>query len=327
MTTTDLPEPALRPQQVDPPPRSPRPALPATLEPPNVPLRLGLWLASRSLRVLGRARYAFADALGLAIYARTDAERRRTCADNHRRLDPAISATEARRRARGSYREFMRMSFDFVWEYAVPPARMPRHSTVQGVDHVWKALDDNGGGVFVLAHYGSWDVAAAIALSLGIRLTTVMSKVGDSELATRIAAWARRHQDMEVLITGRGAARGLVSAVRRRRFDAILVDIPERGSRVQVEFCGGPVNFSTGPAWIARTTGVPMLCVDCFRNTDGRYRMVIHPPIFVREGDTDQEVMQRVADGLEEQIRRMPTQWYPFGRVYQDDGEVSRLEP
>ena len=326
MTTTDLPEPAVEPRPLESRARPPRPPLLATLEPPNIPLRAGLWLASRSLRALGPIRYAFADALGLAIYARTSRERRRRCADNHRRLDPTITLDEARRRARGSYREFMRMSFDFVWEYAVPVRRMSRHSTTGGLEHVWDALEENGGGIFVLAHYGSWDVAAEIALSHGIRLTTVMSRVGDSELATRIAAWARRHQDMEVLITGRGAARGLVSAVKRRRFDAILVDIPERGSRVLVDFCGGPVNFSTGPVWIARTTGVPILCVDCYRNTDGRYRMVIHPPIYVRAGDTDQAVMQRVARGLEEQIRRMPTQWYPFGTVYQDE-EVSSPEP
>ena len=96
----------------------------------------------------------------------------------------------------------MRTSFDFVWEYAVPPKRMWRHFTSDGVDHVWDALDSHGGGVFALAHYGSWDVAAACALDLGIPLTAVMTRVGDSDLATRIAAWARRHQNLEVLMTG-----------------------------------------------------------------------------------------------------------------------------
>ena len=286
------------------------------LRPPDVPLRAGLWLASRALKVLGGARYEFADALGLAVYARSRAMAQR-CAANHRRLDTRISATEARRRARRSFREFMRTSFDFVWEYAVPPERMSRHFTSDGIDHVWDALEGQGGGVFALAHYGSWDVAAACALALGIPLTTVMTRVGDSDLATRIAAWARRHQDMEVLITG-GAARGLVDAVRRRRFDAILCDIPDRGNRVLVDFCGGKVNFSTAPAWIARTTGVPIMCVDCWRE-HGRYRMVVHPPIRVALDDTDEEVMQKVAHGLEAQIRSVPTQWYPFGRVFQDD--------
>jgi len=288
---------------------------PAPLPPPNVPLRVGLWLASRSLRVLGRARYGFADALGLGVYARWRAAAQR-CAENHRRLEPSLTEAEAKRRARGSFREFMRTSFDFVWEYAIPPERMSRHFVADGVDHVWDALDSKGGGIFALAHYGSWDVAAACALALGIPLTTVMTRVGDSDLATRIAAWARRHQDMEVLMTG-GAARGLVHAVRRRRFDAILCDIPDRGSRVLVEFCSGQVNFSTAPAWIARVAGVPIMCVDCWRD-GSKYRMVIHPPIEVAEGDSDQDVMQKVAHGLEAQIRRVPTQWYPFGKVFQD---------
>lgn len=293
-------------------------SMPPGLAPPGLALRAALWMASRSLRVLGRSRYAFADGLGLALYARATPERRQQCADNHRRLAPDISMEEARRRARGSYREFMRLSFDFMWEYAVTPQRMRKHYSVAGLDHVWRAMAEGKGGVFVLAHYGSWDVAAACALSMDVPLTTVMTRVGDSELATRIAAWARRHQDMEVLITGRGAARGLISAVRRRRFDAILADIPEQGGRVLVDFCGGPVNFSSGPAWIARTTGAPILCVDCYRTRDARFRMVIHPPESISPDDTDRDVMQRVAHRLEQQIRRMPTQWYPFGKVYQD---------
>jgi len=143
-----------------------------------------------------------------------------------------------------------------------------------------------------------------------------MTRVGDSDLATRIAAWARRHQNLEVLMTG-GAARGLVHAVKRGRFDAILCDIPDRGNRVLVDFCGGKVNFTTAPAWIARVAHVPIMCVDCWRD-GSKYRMVIHPPIHVASGDTDQEVMQKVARELEAQIRRVPSQWYPFGRVFQD---------
>ena len=71
------------------------------------------------------------------------------------------------------------------------------------------------------------------------------------DLVTRIAAWARRHQDMEVLVSSH-AARGLIRAVRRGRFAAILSDIPERGETAVVNFCGGPVAFSTAAAWLGR---------------------------------------------------------------------------
>ncbi|MBV9099985.1 MAG: lysophospholipid acyltransferase family protein [Candidatus Dormibacteraeota bacterium] len=296
------------------PPRN-RAAPADALAPPNLPLRAGLWAASRSLRTLGAARYLFADALGLAIYASSPRRARQTAA-NHKQLDPSISGSEARRRARGSFREFMRTSFDFVWEYAIPPQRMHRYFRVYQIEYAYDALREHGGGIFTLAHYGSWDVAAANALACNLPLTTVMTRVGTSDLATRIAAWARRHQDMDVLMTG-GAARGLIRAVRRGRFDAILCDIPDRGERVLVDFCNGKVNFSTSPAWIARVTGVPIIPVDCWRE-GGLYRMRLHDPILVSSSDSDEAVMQNVAWVLEQQIKRMPTQWYPFGNVYKD---------
>jgi lauroyl/myristoyl acyltransferase len=264
---------------------------------------------------MGRGRYLFADALGMCVCALSATGRRR-CAANHRRLSPALDERQSRRLARRSYREFMRTSFDFAWEYAMSPKTLkPKHFRVDGVDNVWSSRDQYGGGIFALAHYGSWDVAAALALASGIPVVAVMRPIG-ADLVTRIALWARRHQDMEVLITG-NAARGLIDAVRRGRFAGILCDLPERGTTVDVDFCGGRMKFSAAPAWLARTTGVPIMPVDCYR-VDGRYLMVIHEPLAAQPGEGDAEVMQRVASVLEDAIRRDPGQWYPFGDVYLD---------
>jgi KDO2-lipid IV(A) lauroyltransferase len=121
---------------------------------------------------------------------------------------------------------------------------------------------------------------------------------------------------MEVLVSSR-AARGLVRAVRRGRFAAILSDIPERGETAVVTFCGGPVLFSTAAAWLARVAAVPVMPVECLR-VGGRYRLVVHPPVPVEPGESDADVMQRVAAVLEVAIRRAPEWWYPFGVVYED---------
>jgi lauroyl/myristoyl acyltransferase len=272
-------------------------------------------MASRALRILGPVRYVFADGLGMATYAFTPRSRRRRTAENFRRLYPDISVRQSRKMARKSFRHFMRTSFDFVWTYAIPLPSMHRYYRAYGLDNAFKAVEENGGGVFALAHFGSWDVAASCAIASGLQLSTVMSPLGPA-LVTRIAAWARRAQDMEVLITG-SAARGLVRAVRRGRFACILCDIPEAGATVDVDFLGGRTMFTTGPAWIARHTRVPVFPVDCW-NYQGMYRLVIHTPITINDGDSDAVIMQRVASGLELAIRRDPTYWYPFTKVYTD---------
>jgi lauroyl/myristoyl acyltransferase len=286
----------------------------ALLAPPPRSLRAGLSFASLMLRALGPGRYALADCIGTCNYVASPASRRR-CAANHRRLDPGLSRRDARRRALASFRNYARTSVDFIWQYGVPAHRMHRHFRAYGLEHAYRALDARGGGVFALAHFGSWDVAAGCGLASGLRITTVMAPVGP-DIVTRIAAWARRHQDMEVLVSSR-AARGLIRAVRRGRFAAILSDIPERGETAVVTFCGGPVAFSTAAAWLGRVAQVPVMPVECWR-VGGLYRLVVHPPVQVEPGESDADVMQRVATVLEVAVRRAPEWWYPFGVLYED---------
>jgi lauroyl/myristoyl acyltransferase len=57
--------------------------------------------------------------------------------------------------------------------------------------------------------------------------------------------------------------------------------------------------------------------VECWR-AGGLYRLVVHPPVEHHPGDSDAEVMQRVASVLELAVRRAPEWWYPFGDVYED---------
>ncbi len=271
-------------------------------------------MASRALRALGTNRYALADLIGICAYWLSPRGRRR-CAANHRRLDPSLSQRAARRRALGSFRNYARTSVDFVWQYGVPAREMDRHFRAYGLEHAGRALDTSGGGVFAMAHFGSWDVAAGCGLRSGLRVTTVMAPVG-GDLVTSIAVWARRRQDLEVLQSS-NAARGLVRAVRRGRFAAILSDIPERGETVTVDFCGGQVAFSAAAAWLARVAHVPVMPVECWRS-GGLYRLVIHEPVLTEPGDSDALVMQRVATVLEGAIRRAPEWWYPFADVYLD---------
>ena len=72
----------------------------------------------------------------------------------------------ARRRALASFRNYARTSVDFVWQYGVPAHAMHRHFRAYGLEHAHAAIEEHGGGVFALAHFGSWDVAAGMRARL-----------------------------------------------------------------------------------------------------------------------------------------------------------------
>ncbi|HET9052048.1 MAG TPA: lysophospholipid acyltransferase family protein [Candidatus Dormibacteraeota bacterium] len=268
------------------------------------------------LRALGPARHPVADAIGLAAWAANPSRRRRAAA-NHLRLG-ATGEAEARRLARRSFQEYVRTNVDFVWAHGMSAAEVASRSRVAGRDHIDEAVAAGRGGVLALSHFGNWDFAALIAWSYGVQLTTVMAPIGN-QTVTRLVVWAREQNALEVFAP-ENAARGLLRAVRRGRFVALLSDIAGAGPEVAVRYCGGLVAFSLAPAWLAMRTNAPLLPVDCRRGERGEpdYVITIHERLVPAEGEDEAALTQRLATTLEVAVRRHPQQWYPFGDVYSE---------
>ena len=281
---------------------------------PPVALKAGLQVATALVRGLGPARYAVADAFGMVGYA-ASRRRRGNAVRNHRRLEPGITVHEARRRARASFRAFARSGVDFVWACGLDAAAARRHSEWLPTPQRPVELCEPGAqGVLALTHFGNWDMAAVIAFSGGMKLTTVMATTGPRAI-TDLVVWARRANQMEVYEASH-AAMGLIRAFRRGRHVAILSDLPEGGPTVTVDYCGGPVPFSSVPAWLALRARVPLYPVACWRDERGRY--LLHPMEALQVGPEDDErsLMQRVAAAIEPVVRAHPEQWYPFREFY-----------
>src|ERR1019366_3200487 len=122
----------------------------------------------------------------------------------------------------------------------------------------------------------------------------------------QVIVWARERRGLEVFPPGR-AARGLLQALRRGRFLALLADIPEGGPTVEVRFRGGPVLFSTGPAAMALHNGCPPLPAICYR-VARPYRILIDPPV---PTGSVAEKTQILPDRLDALMARSPGPWDP----------------
>jgi KDO2-lipid IV(A) lauroyltransferase len=277
---------------------------------------------ARSLRAVGRGRYAVADLAGAITYALQPPRKRRLCAHLHSRAAGGLPASEARRRARASYRNYARMIIDTIWIHAISLDEMFEHGHITGVENLHSTRDAGRGGILVLAHFGSWDIAASMALAAGHPVTTVMAPVGTPSI-TALVAWSRRAKQMD-LYAPAAAARGLLRALRRGRWVAILIDIPEGGPTTEVRFCNGPVRFSTGPASLARLTGAPLVPISCWRTGAG-YHVDVRAPFHPASEDDEQAVTQTIATILEPDVLRLPEQWYPFNQIYTDEAAPGEL--
>lgn len=282
---------------------------------PAWPLRAGLLAATFLVRRLGGARYLVADGLGSIGYLLAR-RRRRTAIASYQRLQPKASPSDLRRLARDSFRQFARTGIDFLWANGMEPEEVLRHSVVIGQDLTDRARAHGRGGVLALTHFGNWDMAAVIAHAIGLELTTVMADTGPRAI-TDLVLWARERNFLEVFVADR-AALGLLRALRRNRFVAIISDLPESGPTVVVDYCGGRVRFSSVPAWLAIRTGALLLPTACWRER-GTYHIAALGAIEVGPDDDEVALMQRVASTIEPLLRAHPTQWYPFRWPFVDD--------
>jgi len=232
----------------------------------------------------------------------------------HRRADPRLTPAQALARARASYREYYRTVLDLIWADTLPLERVRRDHPIDGWEHIDTAIRDYGAGIFCLAHFGNWDMAATMALSRGLALSTVMREFRPA-FVNQVIVRTRERRGLQVFTPGR-AARGLLRGLRQGRFLALLADIPEGGPTVKVHFCNGPVLFSTGPAEMARRSGCPLLPAACFRETVRRYRIIVDAAVPL---GGIAEMTQTLADRLEALMVHAPEQWYPFNPVWTDE--------
>ena len=263
-----------------------------------------------SVRALGPLRRPLAALVALIWYAKQPRRVRRRAADNHRRFTPALTAVQARGRARASYFQYVGMILDGIRVEPLNDAELRTVVDIEGAENV-----AGRNGIMVTSHFGNWDIGMSTAHALGLPMTTVMAAIG-STTVTSLVELSRHRKDFE-LFTPRQAARGLLQALRRGRWVGLMLDVPEAGPTVVVPFCGGPVKVSAVPARLAATTSMPIVPAACWRE-GGRWRVRIHPPLAVARHDDEASVMAEVARALEPEIRRHPEQWYPFHQVYED---------
>jgi KDO2-lipid IV(A) lauroyltransferase len=276
-------------------------------------VRAGWSGLSHTAQAMGMRRFLLPDAAS-AIASLARPQRIATCAARHRRADPGLTVAGSRKRARASYREYYRTCLDLAWAHELDPALVRRRHPIDNLEYIREVQAEHGGGLLCLAHFGNWDMAATMALSHGLALTTVMREFRPAVLNETVI-WARERRGLEVF-TPDHAAKGLLSALRRGRLLALLVDLPEGGPTIEVRFRRGPVLFSAAPAILSRRSGCPILPCACFREGD-HYRIVVDHAMSAR--GSFEALTQELADRLDALMAYAPDQWYPFNQVWTDE--------
>ncbi len=110
------------------------------------------------------------------------------------------------------------------------------------------------------------------------------------------------------------AIRTILGALRQNAIVCITADVAQGHRLVSLPMLGATAAFATGMVSVGRTAGAPLLPLFCVREPDGRFRVVIEPPIPVArasDGSDDAAApsLRAYAALLASYIRRYPEQY------------------
>ncbi len=282
-------------------------------------LRFSVWL----LRLLPlRVSYALARPAGVVAFYLWRGGRRR-CVRNMLHVTDGDSAL-ARLYARRSFAYYAAYVVDFLRLGALTDTELRHYIKFND----WSLIEDarTGNGImFVTVHLGNWDFAAARIAQRGIPLSVVANTFHHRRLNELIVG-SRERQGMHI-IPAKHAGTSIVRALRSNQIVAMLMDVPPLQSGVEVEFFGGTIAVSEGPARLAISTGAPIVVgvLPRLGPTSEHFAGIVERVVFTASGDRERDVRvltQATMRSLERMVRRYPDQWYLFRNLWIEDREA-----
>jgi predicted LPLAT superfamily acyltransferase len=204
--------------------------------------------------------------------------------------------------------------------------------STQGGEGLLEEKKRGTGGIILMSHMGSYEIAARGFQKYGLKLLLIM---GEKEARLVARDQRRAMQDRGITIqvaTGQGDSLmgGLeaIKFIREGGFVSLAGDLiwTEQRSLIPVKFFGRDVALSSGPYLLALVSGAPLFILFTFRIKRGRHQVIVLPPRKVRASSRSerdkvlQENAQAYAEALEEMVRRYPFQWYVFEPFFRSLG-------
>jgi KDO2-lipid IV(A) lauroyltransferase len=223
-----------------------------------------------------------------------------------------VDPTQAARRVFGYYGRYWAETF---WLRPRRRRRLLGTSDIVDVQYLHDGVASGRGMILALPHVGNWEVAGLRAAHEGARVLAVAEALPNERLV-RWVTDMRAMMDIDIVIARKGSrvTPALVERLEAGGTVALLSDRDLSGRGVGVVMFGEETSLPAGPVSLAVRTGADVVPVGTyFRHGAGHtYRM--YPPLEIPDADTVEERVrlgtQRLAEVLEDIIRRAPEQWH-----------------
>ncbi len=249
--------------------------------------------------------------------------KRRIAAANIRIAFPDMSPKEQKALLRRNMQYLFELALDCLHFIVHPKAieqRMPQNSEFMAKLAANRpAPPQLPGVIFCTPHLGNWEMESHVSYLSGHPGAVVVAKFS-TKLFNDFSERLRTACADTITIPAKGAARGIIRALKEQRDIGILIDqnISPRHGGVFLPFFGLPAPTSRLPASLARRMNIPVHIVACIKQPDGNFFLEVEElPKPIAEYSSDSELTIHILQAFERLIRKHPEQYlwiYPRWR-------------
>jgi KDO2-lipid IV(A) lauroyltransferase len=231
---------------------------------------------------------------------------------NLRLAFPEWSEGERRRVLSGLFRNFGRTLADFAHFPRLNRQNIERLVIYDGFENYASAQSKGQGVLFLTAHFGNWELGSFAHGVHGYPCHFVVREL-DNPLIDQLVNRYRCLSGGKAIQKG-DFARQVLRAFSQGEAVGILMDqnmLPGEGEFV--DFFGRLACTTTGPARVAKKTGVPIvLGLVIWDSKLKKYRLRFDPVEWLKRENPEEEIVANTANFtrlIEEYVRRYPDQW------------------
>lgn len=197
--------------------------------------------------------------------------------------------------------------------------KLRQRVVVEGMEHIDQALQQGNGIILLSAHFTTLEIGGKL-FSL-FRPLHAMYKPQSSESFNQTMVNGRL-TFLKSLIK-RTDLRGMLKILKNNQIIWYAMDQDSSGKNsVFVDFFKIKCSSTTATSKLAKASGAAVIPFSTYRlESEGKYNLVIHPPLKNFPGDNLQADTQQIMDHFEQQIRKAPEQYLWIHRRFKSQPE------
>jgi predicted LPLAT superfamily acyltransferase len=197
------------------------------------------------------------------------------------------------------------------------------------LEHIFAAAESGRGGVILMSHVGSWEIAARLLRHQGrnrprMRLLLYLGAKHREQIERRQKKSVEESGIRVISVPENGgSAMDILEGLNFLREGGLVSLTGDRlwgkdQKAVTVRFAGGEARIPEIPYLLAMLSGAPLLIFFGYRTGKGAYHLITKPPLFITKasrGERNRAVekaAQAYADLLADTVRAHPYEWYHF---------------